>query len=42
MPLAVVGIGFEDNPTATLIVGALVMMTAFALSYWRSKHEKKK
>ncbi|MFD9440954.1 LPXTG cell wall anchor domain-containing protein [Streptomyces sp. NPDC060001] len=39
--MAVVGIGFEDNPAATLILGALVMVAAAALLYWRYKKEKK-
>ncbi|MFI2780109.1 LPXTG cell wall anchor domain-containing protein [Streptomyces sp. ALB3] len=41
MNIALVGIGFEDNPAATLILGALIMMAAFGLLYWRYKREKK-
>ncbi|MCM2388261.1 hypothetical protein [Streptomyces albipurpureus] len=39
--LARVGIGFEDNPVATIVLGILVMMVSFALLYWRYKREGK-
>ncbi|AKZ56340.1 hypothetical protein SAM23877_3293 [Streptomyces ambofaciens ATCC 23877] len=41
MDLAVVGIGFEGNAAATVILGVVVMVVAFALLYWRLKREKK-
>ncbi|CAM5504354.1 MULTISPECIES: LPXTG cell wall anchor domain-containing protein [Streptomyces] len=41
MNLAVVGTGFEDNAAATVILGVIVMVVAFALLYWRRKREKK-
>ncbi|WP_459247471.1 LPXTG cell wall anchor domain-containing protein [Streptomyces youssoufiensis] len=41
MDLAVVGIGFEDNTAATVILGAIVMVVAFALLYWRLKRAKR-
>lgn len=39
--LAVVGIGFQGNPTATWILGGIVIVVASLLSYWRYKKEKK-
>ncbi len=41
MDLAVVGIGFEDDAAATVILGAVVLVVAFALVHWRLKREKK-
>ncbi|MEU3887478.1 hypothetical protein [Streptomyces sp. NPDC029041] len=41
MNLAVVGIGFEDNAAATVILGVIVLPVAFVLLYWRLKREKK-
>jgi LPXTG-motif cell wall-anchored protein len=39
--LAVVGIGFEDNTAATVILGLIVLVVASALLFWRLKREKK-
>lgn len=41
MTLARVGIGFEDNPAATLVLGAVVLVVSFVLGYWRYKREGK-
>ncbi|MFE2050017.1 hypothetical protein ACFQ9U_17935 [Streptomyces sp. NPDC056568] len=41
MELAVVGIGLEGSAAATVILGAVVMVVAFVLLYWRLKREKK-
>lgn len=41
MALALVGIGFEDNPVATLILGAVVLVVAFVCSCWAYKREGK-
>ncbi|MFC8596516.1 LPXTG cell wall anchor domain-containing protein [Streptomyces atroolivaceus] len=41
MDIAVVGIGFEDNAAATVILGVIVLVAALALLYWRLKREKK-
>lgn len=41
MDLAAVGIGFEGSAAATVILGAIVMVVAFALLYWRLKRGKR-
>jgi hypothetical protein len=39
--LAVVGIGFEGNAAATVILGVIVLVVALALLHWRLKRENK-
>lgn len=38
--LALVGIGFEDNPVGTVILGVVVLIAALSLLIWRYKREK--
>ncbi|SCK63110.1 hypothetical protein YW7DRAFT_06985 [Streptomyces sp. AmelKG-E11A] len=41
MTFARVGIGFEDNPTAALVLGAVVPVVSFVLGCWRCTREGK-
>lgn len=40
MTLATSGIGFEDNPAATWILGGFVVVAAVLLAYWSHKRGK--
>lgn len=36
-----IGIGFQGNPLATWLLGAVVVLVSCGLAYWSYKREKK-